>query len=323
VPVFYQKHFVNENGLLWVYDRYCQTFKELNPRVVCFETDLYAFRPKDRPVDLRVESDVLGPIDSMGCAAINLIRSTNQVDRPAISYFAGFQYTRLPSRARLVVELHERLASAVMRSMASSVERMQSIIDGCETKTGETIGVPAESMVEAVQSDQIGLTANKTVALKDMIKQAKMMGDFLESQSWEIIETTPDTGFIICDYPVVVVPPRGIDQVGFAVPGTVTYFPLMRRLCLRITQKGTQLNSRTVGRETARVVNRNIAAHSNRFIMSPLRPQLERVIEDSGTAVRNPKPRFTIETIETRAGGSLQLTTQPGRYFYLDDGRAP
>jgi hypothetical protein len=33
IPVFYQTHFTNPEGMLWVYDRLLHTYKELSPKV--------------------------------------------------------------------------------------------------------------------------------------------------------------------------------------------------------------------------------------------------------------------------------------------------
>jgi len=60
VPVFYQTHFANSNGLLWVYDRRAKTYKELHPRSICFENDLYSLRSKKGTPDRRVETQPLG-----------------------------------------------------------------------------------------------------------------------------------------------------------------------------------------------------------------------------------------------------------------------
>ena len=58
VPVFYQNHFTNDNGLLFVYDRKRQIYLELHPRSICHQSDLYATKPTDgRPRDRRMEGE--------------------------------------------------------------------------------------------------------------------------------------------------------------------------------------------------------------------------------------------------------------------------
>jgi hypothetical protein len=65
--MFYQRNFGNEAGLLWVYDRQGSTLKELHPRVICYEKDLYSVKPENKPPDTQVESKLLGAVDGLGC----------------------------------------------------------------------------------------------------------------------------------------------------------------------------------------------------------------------------------------------------------------
>src|SRR5579864_9305005 len=99
VPVFYQKNFSNSKGLLWVYDRQLRTLKQLHPKSVCFEKDLYTVKPKDAPWDRRIETICLSLIDRMGASAIRellLGRPSAEVCK-ALAYFIGVQFNRLPS----------------------------------------------------------------------------------------------------------------------------------------------------------------------------------------------------------------------------------
>jgi hypothetical protein len=317
VAAFYQRHFANENGLLWVYDRWRQRYTELNPTSVCAETDLYSLK-RDGANNPLVEIKVLGPIDEMGATAIRRLRE-GIVDRAAIAYFAGFQSTRLPSTAKIIRELHERAADAIMRTTAATEQRMQATIDNYTRETGESIDVSAKSLVEAVQQNQLQVTANKSVSLESMVEQAKFISDFLETRPWQILESGADSGFMICDNPVTVVPPYGVDDIGFGIPGTVIYFALTRRLCLRIGGSGPDLDSRPADRSTVRVINRNITGNSERFVMSPLKVQLETTIAETNTAQRPSGPKASIEVDGTPLqGGTIQLKVHPRKHFYLD-----
>jgi uncharacterized protein DUF4238 len=136
-----------------------------------------------------------------------------------------------------------------------------------------------------------------------------------------VLVASDETGFIISDCPVVVVPPKGSDQVGFLVPGSAKYFPLSRHLCLRLGEPGTSRKHRRMDKEAVRIVNQNIAANSERFIMGPPRVQLENIVSRSGSAKMESTPRFTLATVESDEDGALQkLSAQPRRYFYPKNG---
>jgi hypothetical protein len=63
VPIFYQNHFGDAEGLLWVYDRKLKTYKRLHPVSICFQHDLYAFPIPDGAINQMVKTDFLAQVD--------------------------------------------------------------------------------------------------------------------------------------------------------------------------------------------------------------------------------------------------------------------
>jgi hypothetical protein len=323
VPVFYQAHFANSKGLLWVYDRRLKTYKELHPRVICFQSDLYTLKRKDGPSERRVESQLLSLVDGLGSSAIRNILSGNRTREAvqALAYFIGVQIHRLPSFARQISELYVSSAEEMMRLMSVDVGRMQSVIERVQ-EAGKSIDVSAESMVDAIREKQIEVVATEVPFLSHIFGQAESISDVLEGLDWQILVAPHTTGFIICDDPVVVVPPAGCASVGFLVPGTVSYFPLTRKFCLRLCSTKSSIY-RKISKETVQAVNYNIAAHSERFVMGPDKAQLVSSVLESGGSEEASVPRYTIEMLNQDDSGSFQkLTIHPGRYFYLK-GSAP
>jgi hypothetical protein len=326
VPVFYQKNFCNASGLLWVYDRRLATYKELPPKSVCFEKDLYALKRENAPRERRIETVCLSLIDGMGSTAIRELLSGNASRDAfdALAYFIGVQFSRLPATGKAISSLYVRGASEVMRLMAVDVGRMQSVLDRYARETGEAIGVSAESMVDAVKQNGIEVVATEVPFLQNIFTMAEDLSDVIVRLDWQILVAPPQTGFIICDSPVVVVPPRGTDDVGFMVPGAVKYFPLTYRHCLRLGDEGGAFGCRKVSKETVQVINYNLAANSERFIMGPEKPQLVSVVLRSKSVDENSTPRFTVEATKQDDDGSLQkVTFQPRRYFYGKGPQAP
>jgi Protein of unknown function (DUF4238) len=326
VPVFYQQHFVNVHGALWLYDRRLKTYKELHPQSICFEKDLYALKPKGAPRKRDIETKILPLIEGMGATAIRELRigETPPFETvQAIAYFAAIQFGRVPSMGRTISSIYERAANEAMRVMAASVDRMKRLLEDYSHKTGARVDVSAEAMVEAVQNNKIAAVATEAPFLQNIFYQAEYLSKLIEHLDWQILVAPDETGFVICDCPVVVVPRPGSNDVGFVVPGGVKYFPLTRRLCLRLGDFGNSFRYRKASKETIRTVNYNIAANSERFIMGPDLAQVRSVVANSESADEDARPRFSVETIEQSADGSLQkMTFQPRRYFYTR-GSAP
>jgi hypothetical protein len=322
VPVFYQKNFANENGLLWIYDRRRQTYLALHPKSICYQKDLYAIKPDDAPRDQRIESVALATADGLCASALReLIAGKNPPDLPtieSIAYFMGLQSARLPSAGRLISALYKRGAEEIMRLTAVNVDRMQSAVDQYSQRSGEVIDVSAESMVKAVHENQLEVVVSETPFLKHIFKHATFLNRWFVRFSWEVLVASDETGFIFCDDPVVIVPPKGVSAVGFGIPASVKYFPLTRQLCLRLGDVGPSFRYRDADRQTVRIINQNIAANSERFIIGPDVEQLKTVVARSGSAAMDATPRFTLESTGVNDDGSYQMLTQnPRRYFYL------
>jgi hypothetical protein len=323
VPVFYQSNFVNEKGLLWVYDRARGTYKELHPRVICFERDLYASKPENKPADMQVEQKVLSVVDAAGSVGIRdfLAGNPNRAAEEETAIFMAFQWTRVPTISRDIRATYAQMTRELSRIMFLNVDRARAVMEQYARDTGKELTVAPESMVEAFPGEKFEITATETAFLTNMMEQAVSLTKVLMIVEWEVLHAGGGTGFILCDCPVVVVPPRGSEQVGFLVPGAAKYFPLSRNLCLRLGEPGRKRSHRTVGKEDVRIINQNVAANSERFIMSPSKLQLESIVSRSGCEAMEDTPRFIVETVEADDDGALQkISAQPRRYFYPKNG---
>lgn len=326
VPIVYQNNFVNAEGLLWVYDRKLQTYKELHPRKICCEKDLYSIRPEGKPKDQRLESDALAGMDGVCATAIRQIvagvgklpaRSTIEV----IAQFVGLQYSRAPSMREFVTSSWEAHTKESMRLRAVNEDRMQSTIDRYVEETGETIEASAKTMVEVVRRGGLKVVVTEVPFLRHIFSTGQMVSQTVMQTSWQVLIASPDSGFISCDHPVAVIPAQQSSRVGFFVPGTVTYVPLTRRVCLRLSGRDRTFRYRPVDQQTVRVINQNIAANSDRFILSPVKEQLESIVACSGSQQMDGR-RFTFEFIKQTDDESIHvLSNNPRRYFYLNNGQ--
>jgi hypothetical protein len=325
VPVFYQKFFVNPGGLLWVYDRSLKTCKELHPESICCEKDFYTVRLKDAPWDRRVETDIFSIVDGMSSSALRAFQSQSAARETIgnVVYFMAVQMHRTPTFARTMKEMYVSTAEEIMRLMAVDVGRMQSVLDRYRRDTGKSIDASAESMVKAVRDKELKVEATETAFLSHIFSQAESTFKIISQLFPQVLIAPENSGFITCDNPMTVVPPEGCPHVGFFIPGTVSYFPLSRHICLRVDGSGNQFASRKISKETVQAVNRNIAANSERFVMGPEKAQLVGTIKQSRSEGQDPVPRYTVEKVNPDDSGSfMKLMRHPTRYFYVK-GLAP
>ncbi len=320
VPVFYQNHFTNENGLLIVYDRKRQTYQELHPRSICHQSDLYATRPLDgRPRDRRMETNILSDFDGKSAAAIQELESLNP-PRPetqaCLAVFAALQFLRVPTNDTFMRAIYSSGGNDLMEVIFSSVERAQASLQRYEQKTGKKLNVSAESMVEAVKSGSIEARANEIPFLRSIGEHTGFMAQTLAELKLQILISPPAVGFILTDNPFTIVPAPGDNRVGLANFGTFTYIPVTRSICLRYGMTGRN-EFRGVEREDVRLINQNFAVNSERFIMGPSQIQLESIVRRSESATMDPSPRFAFDKFPDKDGGILRKLTQLPRRRYF------
>jgi len=257
VPVFYQRNFVNENGLLRVYDRKQKTYKEIHPLVICFKRDFYAVEPEGKPRDMRMETKLLAVVDALGFQGIRdfQVGKPNKDAEQKTAFFMAFQWTRVPPFSRDVRTTYAKGIEELSRIAFANVERAKAMMEKYGNDTGACLEVTPESMVEFVRDKRYEVVATETAFFSQMVAQAQSLTNVLLRLDWEVLIARRDTGFIICDCPVVVVPPNGSTQVGFAVPGSTKYFPLSRQLCLRLGEPGPETQP-SQNREGRRCPNR-------------------------------------------------------------------
>jgi Protein of unknown function (DUF4238) len=223
----------------------------------------------------------------------------------------------------LVSEIYAKTATGVMRMMAADLGRMQSVIERYAQETGEVPGASAQSMVDAVQGNHIEVAATERPFLEHMFSLAESISKVILALSWQILIAPSGTGFIVSDSPVVIVLPKGQNAVGFGVPGAVKYFPLTRQHCIRLGEPGWSRENRKISKDTLQIINYNIAANSERFVMGPGKAQLQSVVVLSESEQEETTPRWVVETTEHKDGGFTQTTQQPRRYFYGREIQAP
>jgi hypothetical protein len=321
VPEFYQKGFTSE-GRVWKYDRRFHSYKRCYPKENCFEWDLYAVRPDNGPEDRRIETHVLSQIDGAAATVIKNIAPGTKLARSEIRdlvAFIGLQFTRMPLFFRAVKHVVEANMDEFMRMRFNTVERAEDALAELEAHTGETRSIGATEMREAVIGGRIRAHANETFLLEQMFDSANILGLWLERSAWTILVAPQASNFILSDHPFVSIPPQGstFEAVSYGTPGVTTYFPLTKRLCLKVKGGDYGFRYTNVDSRVVRTVNLNSASNSERFILAADRQHLEAVVERSETRDMEPGERFTLEIIHPDENNSfVKFTIKRQRCFY-------
>lgn len=262
VPVFYQKHFTEANGLLWVYDRRRHAYQELHPRSICVEKDLYSIKLKDRPRDRHIETKYLSRIDALSAVMLAKLATGARLNPQLLGemmFFAALQYTRVPANGEYIKASYEAGADDLLEVMFWDIERARASLARYEKETGEKSDVSAESMVEAVKGKQLKAVATEMPFLDSISKHTQFLTEQFSSLDWQILFSPQQVGFTLSDNPVAVVSPPHSASVGILKPGTFTFVPLTRRFCLRLGPRGSGWGYREIDRENVRFINQYTA----------------------------------------------------------------
>jgi len=242
----------------------------------------------------------------------------NREETRKLVMFIGLQFTRMPSFARAVKATVEAHMNEYLRMRFGTVERAAEALKQLDD-AGEPSQVSAESMASVVQRGGIRANANETMFLRQMFDQANNLGLWLENSAWTLLVAPKTSGFVLSDQPFVTVPPKeqSRESASYGTPGAISYFPLTKRLCLKAWHGDYGFSYLNVDSRIVRTVNHNIAANSERFIMAADRPQLEAVVEKSGSRLMDQGDRFTIEVIrEGMEDSFIKFAMKPRRHFY-------
>jgi Protein of unknown function (DUF4238) len=220
VPVFYQKLFAASDGLLWVYDRKLKTFKPLHPLAVCCQNDLYAFEGTGEPNQI-VETQFLSVVDGSASAAFKklptVLAAPPQILLAEIVYFAALQYLRVPANKRFISELAEMGGNDMMEAAFGNLERAAASLREYAARTGEELGVTAESMVEAVTSGEVIAVATERPFLQSVLERSQKVAEVFRGLDIKILVSPPQVGFVLSDNPVTLVSRPGV-RAGFRTP---------------------------------------------------------------------------------------------------------
>lgn len=172
-------------------------------------------------------------------------------------------------------------------------------------------------MVDSVKNRSVEPKATEIPFLRSLGEHAGFIAQTLAGLSLQILISPDATGFILTDNPFTIVPAPGDNRVGIANWGTFTYIPITRKLCLRYGM--VRRNAfRQIEREDVRLINQTLAVNSERFVMGPSQVQMESVIRRSDSTTMDPAPRFSLDKIPDKDGGTIRQLTQlvRRRYFH-------
>lgn len=286
LPQFYLKKFCRD-GLLWVYDREQNEYRQQAPKVTAVRKHYYTTLKPDGAKSTEIEK-FFSVIESRTKPIINKIdrrQKITQEEKETIAIFISFLHTRIPDFEKMVNELTTKSMDAVNKKIFSSEKSAAAIMRKVESKTGEKFEISPQDMVNFVRSGEYTLEqSNRGYTLDMMLDMGKNTINFLLNMDWAFAQTSGDNSFITSDNPFTLIPPKDYDPKGFygyglTTPGAKKIIPLSKMSCLSIGDYGHSVMGGIIPKEVVRKINISLAIGCDRFIIARDKEILERIVK--------------------------------------------
>jgi hypothetical protein len=123
--------------------------------------------------------------------------------------------------------------------------------------------------------------------IKTMLTLSLDLADIFIDSNWDVYHFDRQYALVTSDNPVVLVPPKNYHPFygyGLATPGTVKIISLSSSVCLvtkELTKTPEIIHKDWSKKDLSKWLNKITAANSDRFIFSPEKGKLEKLVKDT------------------------------------------
>ncbi len=120
-----------------------------------------------------------------------------------------------------------------------------------------------------------------------MLKLSLDVADIFIDSNWDIYHFNRKYALLTSDNPVVLVPPKNYHPFygyGLATPGTVKVISLSSNVCLvtkELTRTPEIIHKDWSKKDLSKWINKITAVNSDRFVFSPEKGKLEKLVKDT------------------------------------------
>jgi hypothetical protein len=285
LPQFYLRNFCRD-GLLWVYDRERNEYRQQTPINTAIENQFYTAIGPDGEKHTHIEK-FFSFIEGETKPIIEKIDNGQKIDpneKGMLATFISFLKVRVPNFEKTVNEANEKMIKKVNQFMFSSEEQTAALIKKVEETTGKRQDISPKDLMDFVQGDRYTMNFQRELYLSTMIEMGQKMVMYFLSMDWLFLQSPSTSSFITSDSPFILIPPTDFDPKGFygvgiLSPGAKKVIPLSAKTCLVMCDYGEKIVYGTIPREKVRKFNLSIAHDCDQLIVGRDRPLLEKLVK--------------------------------------------
>jgi len=218
--------------------------------------------------------DLLGESENYAAVIIQKLINGKKIsnnERLELSTFMAIMFTRTPTFRENMNQFHVHMTDLHIKNIFASKENAEEIYKKMK-EDGYDKEVDIEALVKTTQEGRYKIEIPREMSVQDMLMIIPMIDQILCQKSWFLLRTS--SGFITTDIPVFLDHPNLYNQgaygVGFETPGVKAVFTLSKELLLimKSTKLGASLQEEIIEDRNVREINKLIALHSRKYIIS-------------------------------------------------------
>lgn len=285
IPQFFLKGFSSDGETLHVFDRVKKEYRFQNIRKIASENKFYTYTIKGKEENLE---DLFGLIESTSKPVLDKItqgKGITMQEKADLSMFLAVLRVRIPDFKKWTEESGEKMYKKYNKIVFSNRQQVENFIK----KTGKKVSKKEidDLMGFAADESRYKVKFPPGYWLGTMLKLSIDVADLFIDSDWDVYHFNRKLALVTSDNPVVLVPPKNYHPFygyGLATPGTVKVISLNSNTCLvtkELLRNPGIYHKMWDKKDLSKWVNKITAANSDRFIFSPEKGKLEKIIKDT------------------------------------------
>jgi hypothetical protein len=274
IPRSYLKGFT-ENKVLWVCEQ-GKSIRRSKPKDEAHRPDFYTYERDGKRDDStertlqKVESLIAPTLQKIGNPQFQLTDTA----RNELYYFTAIMFARVPAWRSHLDSLFSTIAKETHMKLAENKEAFYASLKKYENSTGEKLGKDYEELRQYILKGEYDIKQTSVgYELLSMFKSIQNVAEMLVEYDFQLLYAPKDHYYVTSDSPVMTILPQPGKQaymgVGFGLKNTEAWFPLNKRVCLRLKRSLKRPEKDELSPKALVSLNQSFMANAHRYLYSP------------------------------------------------------
>ncbi|MGO9245128.1 MAG: DUF4238 domain-containing protein [Verrucomicrobiia bacterium] len=288
------------DGLVWLYDREKNEFRQQPTRVTAAIHDYYAVLNDAGEKHYQIE-EFLKNIEDNAKPIISKLETGGAVtpkERLDLAHFIALLVFRVPKFEREAEQIADSTFKLLMKHKFPTVEETAEQF----RRSSKDFGITPESFFKTIHEEKYRLKGNRNIAVNAMLDQAEEITPMLFAMDWRIAHADRRTAFITTDSPLGYIVPEGFRRTGEPVLGLASdkitkLIPLTQQIALLMGYPGFGFEHCGANRQQVREINIAVAEECERYVIGHEEMLVRSIVSRSKVDKAKPGTRMKVEHI--------------------------